>query len=57
MPAYSRLMNVQYTQRDRDMDLGSHLEKNQITPAHVFLTHLHADHTGGLPTIPSQSQI
>ncbi len=57
MRVYNKLMNVQYTQSNGDMDLGSHLEKNQITPTHVFLTHLHADHTGGLPSIPSQSHI
>jgi len=57
MRVYTTLMNVQYTQSNSDMDLGSHLEKHQITPAHVFLTHLHADHTGGLPSIPSQSHL
>ena len=50
-------MNVQYTQRPSDIDLMSHLKKHQIAPAHVFLTHLHADHTGGLPAVPSQTHL
>ena len=49
MRVYATLMNVQYTQRPSDIDLMSHLKKHQITPTHVFLTHLHADHTGGAP--------
>jgi glyoxylase-like metal-dependent hydrolase (beta-lactamase superfamily II) len=57
MRAYNTLMNVQYTQRPSDIDLMSHLKKHQIAPAHVFLTHLHADHTGGLPVVPSQTHL
>ena len=57
MRAYNTLLNVQYTQRPSDIDLMSHLKKHQIAPAHVFLTHLHADHTGGLPVVPSQTHL
>lgn len=57
MRAYNTLLNVQYTQRPNDIDLASQLNKHQITPAHVFLTHLHADHTGGLPSLPSQTHV
>lgn len=57
MRAYSTLKRVQYTQRPSDIDLMSHLERHKISPAHVFLTHLHADHTGGLPAVPSQSHV
>lgn len=53
MRAYSKLLGVEYTQRPPGIDLMSHLASHQITPAHVFLTHLHADHTGGLPSLPS----
>lgn len=55
MRLYNTSLNVRYTQKDTEIDLGSQLKKHQIVPAHVFLTHLHADHTGGLPIIPSQS--
>ena len=57
MRVYYTLMKVQCTQSNGDIDLGSHLERHQITPAHVFLTHLHADHTAGLPAVPSQSHL
>lgn len=57
MRAYNKLMNVQYTQRPSDIDLISHLNKHQIAPAYVFLTHLHTDHTGGLPAVPAQSHV
>jgi hypothetical protein len=46
MRAYARLMNVQYTQKQKGIDLMSQLERHELDPAHVFLTHLHADHTG-----------
>ena len=39
------------------MDLASHLDRHQIRPSHVFLTHVHADHTAGLPSIPSSCHI
>lgn len=57
MRAYSALKRVQYTQHPSDIDLTSHLVNHQIAPAHVFLTHLHADHTGGLPALPSRSRV
>lgn len=57
MRAYSALKRVKYTQRPSDIDLMSQLQKHEIAPAHVFLTHLHADHTGGLPALPSQSHV
>ncbi len=57
MRAYSKLMRVEYTQHPRDIDLMSHLEQHRIAPAHVFLTHLHADHTGGLPAVPSHCDV
>jgi len=57
MRVYTTLMNIQYTQRPSDIDVMSHLKKHQIAPAHVYLTHLHADHTGGLPVVPSQTHL
>jgi glyoxylase-like metal-dependent hydrolase (beta-lactamase superfamily II) len=57
MRAYSALMRVQYTQGLSGIDLTARLEQHQIAPAHVFLTHLHADHTGGLPALSSQVHV
>ena len=57
MRMYSALKREQYTQRPSDIDLRSQLEKHEIAPAHVFLTHLHADHTGGLPAVSPQSHV
>ncbi|NPE30101.1 MBL fold metallo-hydrolase [Methanococcoides sp. SA1] len=57
MRIYTKLMNVQYTQQQKGIDLKSQLKKYNIEPSHVFLTHLHADHTGGLPCLPSQTHI
>jgi len=57
MRAYSTLKQVQYSQLPSDIDLMSHLQRHQIAPVHVFLTHLHADHTGGLPAVPSHCHI
>ena len=52
-----KLTKVQCIQDSDEIDLGSHLERHQIAPAHVFLTHLHSDHTAGLPSLPSPTRI
>ena len=57
MRLYNRLMHVDYTQEEGGIDLASQLERHQIVPAHVFLTHLHADHTGGLPALPDDCAV
>ncbi len=57
MRAYSKLKRVQYAQRPTGIDLGSHLAEHRIDPAHVFLTHLHADHTGALPSLKPQIEL
>ena len=51
------LTKVQCVQEEGGMDLASHLARHQITPSHVFLTHVHADHTAGLPSISSSCHI
>ena len=57
MRFYYTLTKVRCIQREDGIDIGSHLDRRQITPAHVFLTHVHSDHTAGLPSLPSQSHI
>ena len=57
MRLYYRLTKVRCIQKRGDINLESHLDRHQISPTHVFLTHLHSDHTAGLPSIPSQCKI
>lgn len=57
MRLYSKVLNVRYTQREPGIDLRSHLEAKRIVPSHVFLTHLHADHTAGLLSLSSESHL
>ena len=57
MRAVYTLTKVKCIQKEADIDLGSHLERHQITPAHVFLTHLHSDHTAGLPAVSASCPI
>jgi hypothetical protein len=40
-------VNVQYTQKQKGIDLTSQLERHDLDPAHAFLTHLHARPYGG----------
>lgn len=48
--AFQKLNNIRYTQQE-DEDLSFRLDKYNIRPAHVFLIHMHADHTAGLPAL------
>jgi glyoxylase-like metal-dependent hydrolase (beta-lactamase superfamily II) len=57
MRVYYRLTKVQCIQKSGDINLKSQLERHQIAPAQVFLTHLHSDHTAGLPSVPSNCRI
>lgn len=41
---------ARYTQQ-KDEDLESQLRKNNIHPTHLFLTHMHPDHTAGIPAL------
>lgn len=49
--AFQILNKIRYTQQENE-DLSFHLDKYNIHPAHVFLTHMHADHTAGLAVLP-----
>lgn len=48
--------NARYTQK-KDEDLLFHLKKHKIHPSHTFLTHMHPDHTAGIPALPSLCRI
>jgi glyoxylase-like metal-dependent hydrolase (beta-lactamase superfamily II) len=50
--AFQKLNSIKYTQQE-DEDLPFHLNKHNIKPAHVFLTHMHPDHTAGIPALSS----
>jgi len=54
--AFQMLNNITYTQQG-DEDLSFRLDKCNIQPAHVFLTHMHADHTAGLPVISDDCNV
>ncbi|MCP4130104.1 MAG: MBL fold metallo-hydrolase [bacterium] len=47
---FQKLNKIEYTQK-KDEDLLFHLEKYNINPSHAFLTHMHPDHTAGIPAI------
>ncbi len=53
---YLESNNVKYTQK-KDEDLMFHLKKHNINPSYTFLTHLHPDHTAGLPVLPDKCKI
>ena len=57
MRLYYAMTKVRCIQREADTDLGSQLERHGIAPTHVFLTHLHSDHTAGLPALAPTSHL
>lgn len=47
---------ARYTQK-KDEDLAFHLNKYNINPLYAFLTHMHPDHTAGLPVLSPHCKI
>ncbi|MCB1304361.1 MAG: MBL fold metallo-hydrolase [Leptospiraceae bacterium] len=43
-------------QQNPGQDLGSQLQRLQITPEAVFFTHLHSDHTAGVPALSEDTE-
>ena len=52
MKLFQKLNGVHYSQQPGE-DFENHLERLQIRPTQVFLTHVHPDHTSGLPSLKS----
>jgi len=53
---FQMLNNIKYTQQENE-DLSFQLDKYNIRPAHVFLTHMHADHTAGIPVLSGDCNV
>ena len=49
---FQKLNQIRYSQQSGE-DFENHLKRLQIKPTQVFLTHVHPDHTSGLPAIKS----
>ncbi|WP_152005678.1 MBL fold metallo-hydrolase [Desulfoluna spongiiphila] len=47
---------ARYTQQ-KDEDLGFQLQALNIHPSHLFLTHMHPDHTAGIPALSPRCNI
>jgi len=53
---FQKLNNVRYSQQPGE-DFENQLKRLQIKPTHVFLTHVHPDHTSGLPSLKSSCTV
>ena len=53
---FQKLNNIKYSQH-QGKDLESHLKKMNLEPTHVFLTHVHPDHTSGLTSLKSNCKV
>lgn len=53
---FMKQYGIKMTQKN-GQDLNTQLEKNKINPGHVLMTHLHTDHTAGLPGLHSEVEI
>lgn len=48
---------VEDSRQEAEQDIGSQLSKNRIDVQGVFLTHIHGDHTAGIPALPRNAPI
>jgi len=53
---FLKLNKVQYAQK-KDEDLLSHVTEHHLNPSHVFLTHMHPDHTAGLTALSPECNV
>jgi len=56
MKIFQKLNNIRYSQQPGE-DFENHMKRLQIKPTHVFLTHVHPDHTSGLPSLNSNCTV
>jgi len=56
MKIFQKLNDIRYAQQLGE-DFENHLKRLHIQPTHVFLTHLHPDHTSGLPSLKSNCPV
>ena len=56
MKIFQKLNNIRYSQQP-GQDFENHLKRLHINPTHVFLTHVHPDHTSGLPSLKSDCTV
>jgi N-acyl homoserine lactone hydrolase len=43
---------IEDSRQDQGQDIASQLQQSQIQPNGVFLTHIHGDHSSGIPALP-----
>jgi glyoxylase-like metal-dependent hydrolase (beta-lactamase superfamily II) len=48
---------VEDSRQEAEQDIGSQLSKNLIDVQGVFFTHIHGDHTAGIPALPRNTPI
>lgn len=53
---FQKLNSIRYAQLPRE-DFEHHMKSLQLNPSHAFLTHVHPDHTSGLPPLPSNCTV
>lgn len=56
MKVFQKLNTIRYSQQPGE-DFENHINRLNIKPTHVFLTHLHPDHTSGLPSLNSDCTV
>ena len=53
---FQKWNNITYSQQQGE-DFESQLKKLNLEPTHVFFTHVHPDHTSGLPSLNSNCKV